>query len=75
LADFRQALIKGLSWGEAKAQLFEKINDEIKGPRDRYNQLMENRQIIDKLLAEGAQKARVVAKRTMTRVRKELLGL
>ncbi|MEE2744380.1 MAG: tryptophan--tRNA ligase [Bdellovibrionota bacterium] len=75
LSKFREELIKGLSWGEAKAQLFEKINNQIKGPRDKYNQLMENRQVIDKLLIEGAQKARAVAQRTMERVRKNLLGL
>jgi len=75
LSVFREELIKGLSWGEAKAQLFEKINNQIKGPRDKYNQLMENRQVIDKLLVDGAKKARAVAKRTMERVRKNLLGL
>ena len=75
LKAYREALIGGLSWGEAKAQLFEKINDRLKAPRDRYNQLMENPSIIDKLLEEGAVKARAVAKKTMARVRKNLLGL
>jgi tryptophanyl-tRNA synthetase len=58
----------------AKAQLFEKINDEVKAPREKYNHLMENRDQIDKFLKEGAEKARVVAQENMKRIRKHLLG-
>ncbi|RLA60542.1 MAG: tryptophan--tRNA ligase [Epsilonproteobacteria bacterium] len=71
---FREELMKGISWGVAKAQLFEKINDEIKGPREIYNNLMENKEQIDKLLQAGAIKARAVAVENMKRIRKQLLG-
>jgi len=71
---FRSQLLGGISWGEAKAHLFEKINDEVKGPREIYNTLMENKGEIDKLLKEGAEKARAVAIENMKRIRKYLLG-
>jgi len=71
---FKSQLMGGISWGEAKAQLFEKINDEVKGPREIYNKLMENKDQIDKFLKEGAEKARVVAIENMKRIRGHLLG-
>jgi len=72
---FRKALEGGISWGEAKAQLFELVNDKVKNMRDCYDKLIEDRAYIDSVLSEGAQKARVVAKETMSRVRKMVLGL
>ena len=46
----------GIGWGEMKQILFEKINSELKPAREYYYQLMNNTDIIDKILAEGAQK-------------------
>lgn len=73
-ADFRAELERGISWGVAKEKLFEKINEEIKGPREKYDELMANKDVIDGYLKEGAVKAREHAGRTMKRVRNILLG-
>ena len=51
----------GMGWGEAKAALFEKLNAEIGPMRDRYDALMADKGYIDKVLAEGAAKARALA--------------
>ena len=48
----------GISWGDAKRQLFELINDELKEPRDRYYKLLESPDYIESILFEGARKAR-----------------
>ncbi len=54
----RKEFENGIAWGEAKKQLFELINDELSEPRGCYNQLMEDPAYIEKMLKEGAEKAR-----------------
>lgn len=71
---FKSELEHGISWGVAKAKLFEVINHELKGPREKYGELMNKKDHIDQLLAEGGLKAREHAQKTMSRVRKYLLG-
>ena len=39
-ADFRRRLEEGLGWGDAKKELFEKIESEIGPMREKYDQLM-----------------------------------
>ena len=58
IADMRQQFADGIAWGEAKKQLFELINDQLKQPRERYNQLVENPAEVEKILQQGAEKAR-----------------
>ncbi len=72
--NFRRRLISGISWGEAKAALFEVMNDKLKGPREIYFSLMNDKGKVDKLLKEGAKKARVIAKQNMEKFRKNLIG-
>ena len=70
----KEKYAKGISWGEAKAELFEVLNNLIKEPRDKYNELMEDKKLIDQLLDEGAQKARVIAQSNLKNLKKHLLG-
>lgn len=58
IAEMRQQFADGIAWGEAKKQLFELINDQLKQPRERYNQLVENPAEVEKILQQGAEKAR-----------------
>jgi tryptophanyl-tRNA synthetase len=51
----------GMGWGEAKAELFRVINETISPMRERYDELMSDTSYIDKVLAEGAAKARKLA--------------
>lgn len=59
----------GMGWGEAKQVLFEKINGEIAPMRERYDELMADKTQIDRILADGAARARKVARGTMERLR------
>ena len=65
---------EGIGWGYAKADLFEVVNAYLSGPRERYNDLMNNKDEIDKVLKNGAQRAQVIASETMTRLRKVMTG-
>ena len=59
-------------YGHAKQALFELICDTYASEREKFNQLMENKEIIDKELEKGAVKARVIAKEVLARVRKNI---
>ncbi len=57
-------------YGHAKQELFELICEKYAKEREAYNHYMENRALLDEQLAIGAEKARTIAKETLTRVRK-----
>jgi len=57
-ASMRDQYAAGIAWGEAKKQLFELINQQLMGPRERYNQLLDNPEEIENILVQGAEKAR-----------------
>ncbi|MDR2520980.1 MAG: tryptophan--tRNA ligase [Spirochaetaceae bacterium] len=59
----------GMGWGDAKAELFRVINRELSPLRERYAALMAAPESIDRVLAEGSEKARRVAAQTMRRLR------
>ena len=59
-------------YGHAKQELFELICEKYKTEREKFNHLMENKNIIDTELAKGAQKARVLANEVLNRVRKNI---
>lgn len=58
---FAAELQSGLAWGEAKKQLFERINAEIAPMREKYNALMANPEQIEEILLAGAAKARHIS--------------
>ena len=57
-AAMRQAFADGIGWGDAKQKLFERIDAELAGPRERYNALMTRPDEIEDRLQSGARKAR-----------------
>jgi len=59
-------------YGHAKQELFELICDKYKTEREKFNYLMENKNILDEDLAKGAEKARVIAREVLQRVRKNI---
>ena len=61
-----------IGWGDAKQKLFEAINTAIKPMRERYNYLMANYAEVEKILSDGAVRARQVAQVTLARVRKAI---
>lgn len=70
----RTAFETGIGWGEAKEQLFCKINDEIAPFRKRYTDLMNNPKQLEEILQMGAYKARKDSQKRMQKVRK-LIGI
>ena len=56
-------------WGHAKQELFEALEAHVAPMRERYRDLRAHPEQLDAVLANGADKARAVARATMTRVR------
>ena len=59
----------GLGWGEMKDMVFESVDAELAGPRERYRELMDDRGALDEILAAGAARARARAQPLMAAVR------
>ena len=57
-ATMREAFAEGIAWGEAKKQLFELINGQLKEPREKYLELIANPSRVESVLQQGAEKAR-----------------
>lgn len=70
--EMRGRYAQGIGWGEMKQILFELVNDRIKGPRAKYNELMKNPKVIRDTLLEGAAKARRQASPLLRKVRKAI---
>lgn len=74
IKQMREAYESGLSWGDAKKELFTAVNTFIEEPRDRYKELMATPEKIDRILAEGAEKARSISIPFLKEV-KEKMGM
>ena len=68
----RQRYAEGIGWGEMKQYLFEYLNDHLKAPRDRYADLIEHPQDIEKILQEGASKAREYSRPFLRQIRQAI---
>jgi tryptophanyl-tRNA synthetase len=69
----RQNYLAGnYGYGHAKTALYELILEKFAGPREVFNRYMNNPSELDARLAAGEAKVRVIARRTLDRVRKVL---
>jgi tryptophanyl-tRNA synthetase len=59
----------GYGWGHAKQDLLAALEEELGSLRKRYTELRADEAKLDQLLAEGAARARTIARATMERVR------
>jgi tryptophanyl-tRNA synthetase len=71
---FAQAYANGIAWGDAKQQLFERLDQEIAPMRAVYNQLIQDPAQIERILKRGAEKARGIATPFTVRLR-QAVGL
>jgi tryptophanyl-tRNA synthetase len=72
-AEMRQNYLNGgYGYGHAKQALFDLILTKYAQQRDRYFYLMDNKNELDKALALGAEKARLVANAVLARVRSKI---
>lgn len=65
----RERFNKGISWAEAKAELFEIMNKFLSPMRERYQYFMSHFEEVEKILHDGEERARAVARETLERVR------
>jgi tryptophanyl-tRNA synthetase len=70
----RQAYADGISWGDAKQLLFERIDREIAPMRERHDALVNNPAELEATLRAGAEKARTLARPFMAELR-DAVGL
>lgn len=63
---------RDFGWGHAKQALFELIIERFEIEREKYNYYMANRAEVDKALAIGAEKAKIVANGVLNKVREKL---
>ena len=59
----------GISWGDAKNKLFEIVNKDIEPVRKRYEELLNDKDLINDLLSDGAKKVRPIAKEMIDSIR------
>ncbi|MCX6295251.1 MAG: tryptophan--tRNA ligase, partial [Bacteroidetes bacterium] len=73
ISEMRENYSKGgYGYGHAKTAFLELLLEKFKAERETYNYYMSNRDELDKKLQIGADKARVIAKATLERVREKL---
>jgi tryptophanyl-tRNA synthetase len=68
-AAIRDRYAAGISWGEMKQVLFERINAELKDKRAEYERLIASPTHVEKLLLEGAEKARAISRPFLAEIR------
>ncbi|MBU9720139.1 MULTISPECIES: tryptophan--tRNA ligase [Bacillaceae] len=68
----REAYSIGISWGEAKRQLFIVMNRFLEGPRERYKELMAHPETIDNILKDGAMEAREISKPFLNEIKRKI---
>jgi tryptophanyl-tRNA synthetase len=61
---------EGIGWGYAKLELFEVVNRELTQARTKYEELMQNREQIDQVLADGAKKVSAIARERLDHVKR-----
>ncbi|MEE2954034.1 MAG: tryptophan--tRNA ligase [Bacteroidota bacterium] len=62
----------GLGYGDAKQMLYELIIQKFKKEREDFLNLMQNQDILEVKLQEGAEKARTIASEVLKRIRKNI---
>ena len=65
----RQAFADGIAWGEAKKQLFDRVNDELAPAREIYDRLMANPEEVESILKRGAERLRPQSTALLDKVR------
>ena len=74
ISSMKRDLEDGISWGDAKNQLYELLDEQLSTHRLRYDELMSDPSYLDKVLQEGAERAREVANLNLNEI-KRAIGL
>ncbi|PCI25253.1 MAG: tryptophan--tRNA ligase [SAR324 cluster bacterium] len=65
-------LAGGLGYGTAKQELFERLEDSFAEGREKYNYYMAHKEEVDRILREGAVKARKIATPLLAKIRNSI---
>ncbi|MGW8302389.1 MAG: tryptophan--tRNA ligase, partial [Desulfobacterales bacterium] len=65
-------LNKGLAYSEIKQELYELLNEFFGGRRDTYQNLLDDKNSLDRIFKEGAKKARAIAGPVLENVRRAI---
>ena len=71
-SEMDRRLTNGIGWGDAKKELFRVMNRYLTPMREKFNYYMQHRDIVDKILSDGASRVRKIAKHTIEQVRKAI---
>ena len=63
---------EGIAWGTMKQELFEYLNEILKGPRETYQKLIEAPGDLDAILKKGAGRAREYSVPFLANIRKAI---
>lgn len=63
---------EGIGWGFVKQEIFEVLNEKLTEPRRVYNDLINDKSLLDKILKEGSEKVRVVAASNLKTIRQKI---
>ena len=74
ISSMKRDLEDGISWGDAKNQLYELLDEQLSSYRLRYDELMSDPSYLDKVLRDGAERAREVAHTNLNEI-KSVIGL
>lgn len=74
-AAFAQAYADGIGWGDAKQQLFDRVERDIAPLRERYETLIARPDRIEEILRDGAARLRAKYARPFLRELREAVGL
>ena len=59
----------GIGWGDAKNKLFNVVNKEMSPVREKYDSLVNDKNLLNDLLSEGSKKVRPIAQEMLSSIR------
>lgn len=68
----KREYLNGIAWKDAKEALYLLMEATLATPRQRFQELMEDTDTLDRLFHTGQEQARAIAQKTMARVRKTI---
>ena len=69
VAKMAKRYAEGISWADAKAALFELMNNYLAPMREKYNYYKAHPEVVQAILKDGSERARKIAKETIARAR------
>ena len=69
VSSMKKELENGMSWGDAKNELYELLDGHLSEPRLQYDDLISNPLFLDQVLNEGAERARGIASSNLAEIK------